>query len=295
MTAKVLVTGGTGFVGSRLVEALLARGDEVCVVTRKIAGRPARKRLRWAEWLPAHDGFDAVVHLAGAGIFDGRWSAKRKAILRSSRLDSTHRIVEALGTASPRPRAFVCASAIGIYGDRSAEELGEDAHPGDDYLATLCRDWEGEAARANEHDVRTTSVRIGVVLGLGGGALSKLLLPFKLGLGGPIGAGRQFMSWVHVDDLVRLLLHAVDDERLAGPVNATAPEVVDNRAFSKALGRALHRPVLLPLPPLALRVALGEVSGVLTGSQRCSSAKARSTGFEFRFGELDTAFADLLG
>ena len=295
MAAKVLVAGGTGFVGQRLVDALLARGDEVCVVTRKVAGRPEREHLRWAEWLPALDGFDAVVHLAGAGIFDGRWTAKRKAILRSSRLASTHRIVEALGTATPRPRAFVCASAIGIYGDCGERVLTEEAAPGDDYLATLCRDWEAEAARASEHGVRTTSVRIGVVLGLGGGALTKLLLPFKLGLGGPIGAGRQSMSWVHVDDLVRLLLHALDDERLSGPVNATAPGVVSNAEFSRALGRALHRPALLPLPPLALRLALGEVAEVLTGSQNCSAQKSQAAGFEYRFPALDAALADLLG
>ena len=300
MTAKVLVSGGTGFVGSRLVEALLARGDEVCVVTRKVDGRPVREHLRWTEWLPPLDGFDAVVHLAGAGIFDGRWNAKRKDILRSSRLETTRRMVEALGKATPKPRAFVCASAIGFYGDCGEQVLTEDASPGDDFLATLCRDWEAEAARASEPhgdatSVRTTSVRTGVVLGLGGGALSKLLLPFKLGLGGPIGAGRQSMSWVHLDDLVGLFLHAIDDERLAGPVNATSPGVVSNAEFSRALGRALHRPALLPLPPLALRLALGEVAEVLTGSQKCSAQKAQDAGFEFRFPTIDAALADLLG
>jgi len=264
-------------------------------VTRKVDGRPVREHLRWTEWLPPLDGYDAVVHLAGAGIFDGRWNAERKDILRSSRLATTRRLVDALGKATPQPRTFVCASAIGFYGDCGERLLTEDAAPGDDFLATLCRDWEAEAARANEHGVRTTSVRTGVVLGLGGGALSKLLLPFKLGIGGPIGAGRQFMSWVHLDDLVGLFLHAIDDERLAGPVNATAPGVVSNADFSRALGRALHRPALLPLPPLALRLALGEVSEVLTGSQNCSAQKAQDAGFEYRFPTIDAALADLLG
>jgi len=292
---KVLVTGGTGFVGAHLVEALLARGDEVTVVTREPAGRAPRAGLHWEGWLPAIDRFDAVVHLAGAGIFDGRWNTKRKAVLRSSRLDSTRSIVEALAASANQPRAFVCASAIGYYGERGADLLSEEAPPGDDFLATLCRDWETEAARANEYGVRTTSIRTGVVLGRGGGALQKLLPPFKLGLGGPIGAGRQSMSWIHLEDLVGLILFAVDDARLAGPVNGTAPGVVSNRDFSKALGRALHRPALLPLPPIALRLGLGEVSLVLTGSQNCSAAKALAAGFEFRFPQIDAALRDLVG
>lgn len=295
MTTKVLVTGGTGFVGGRLIEALLARGDEVVAVTRTPEQRPARERLRWVGWSPEIDGIDAVVHLAGASIFEGRWNPKRKAVLRSSRLDSTRSLVEAMGAVERKPRAFVCASAVGFYGSRGDELLSETSSPGDDFLAVLCRDWEEAAARAGEHGVRTTSVRIGIVLGNGGGALEKLLLPFKMFVGGPIGAGRQKMSWVHLDDLVGLLLHAIDDERLGGPVNATAPGVVDNKAFSSALGRALHRPSLLPVPPFALRLALGEVADVLCGSQHCSSAKAREAGYAFRFPELDGAFGDLLG
>ena len=295
MSAKVLVTGATGFVGGRLVEALLARGDEVVGVTRTPLGRATRPGLTWAEWLPELDGFDAVVHLAGAGIFDGRWNAKRKAVLRSSRLDSTERIVKALATAENKPRAFVCASAIGYYGSRGDEPLPEDSSPGDDFLAQLCRDWEAAAAEAGEHGVRTTRVRTGIVLGNGGGALDKLLLPFKLFVGGPIGAGRQKMSWVHLDDLVGLILHAIDDERLSGPVNGTAPGVVDNKTFSAALGRALRRPSLLPVPPFALRLALGEVAEVLCGSQNCTSDKARGAGYQFQFPTIDGAFADLLG
>jgi hypothetical protein len=292
----VLLTGGTGFVGSKVLEHLLARGDTVTVVSRNPTGRSARERLDHAPWLPELAPYDAIVHLAGESIFGQRWSPVQKGVLRASRIDSTRRIVAALKetVACGVPKVFVCASAIGYFGDRGDEVLAEDAAAGDDFLAGLCVEWEREAQHARTHGARVVNVRIGVVLGEGGGALAQMLLPFKLGLGGRIGNGRQYMSWVHADDLARLILFALDNEALEGPVNANAPAATTNTEFTKALGRALHRPTVLPIPPFALRLRFGEVADVLTTGQRGVPAKAQSAGFEFRFPEIDGALQEIL-
>lgn len=294
---KVLVTGGTGFVGSRLVDALLARGDEVTIVTRSPEGKPTRPGLDYTDWKLDLDPYDGVVHLAGEPLFGKRWSPVQKAVIKASRVDSTRKIVAALAEckACPQPRAFVCASAIGIYGDRGDEPLPESASAGDDFLADVCIAWEEEAAKAREHGARVTSVRIGVVLGPEGGALKLMLPPFKLGVGGPVGSGKQYMSWIHVDDLVGLILHALDDSKVAGAVNGTAPEAVTNKEFTKTLGRTLNRPAFLPAPPLAMKLVLGEAAGILVASQRCVPERTRELGYTFSHPELAGALADLLG
>jgi uncharacterized protein (TIGR01777 family) len=290
---RVLVTGGTGFVGHRLQGALVASGHTIEVVTRTPERhRSASSGVSFVPWLPELGREQAIVHLAGEPLFARRWNAAVKAELRASRVDSTRRLVEAMRSAATRPEVFVCASAVGFYGDRGDEVLGESSAPGDGFLAEVCRAWEAEALRAEELGVRVVRLRIGVVLGSDGGALARMLLPFRLGLGGPIGSGKQWFSWIHRGDLAALIVRAVDDPALSGAYNAVAPQAVTNRDFARALGRALHRPAFLPAPALALRLALGEVTDVLLESQRCVPQAALAAGFAFRFPELGAALAD---
>ena len=291
---RVVVTGASGTIGGALAQALRARGDDVTGITRSPGGR-GRGDIDWRSWddLPAAVAeADAVVHLAGAGVADKRWSAARKRELRDSRIDTARRIVAAIGAAAEKPGVFVCGSAVGIYGSRGDELLSEASAPGDDFLARLCVDWEAAAQGAG---VRTVTLRTGVVLAREGGALAKLLPPFKLGAGGPIGRGRQYMPWIHRDDIVGLILHAIDTPTLEGPLNGVAPEPVRNAAFGKALGAALRRPALMPTPPIALRLLLGERAGVLTASQRVSAARAQESGYAFRHPAIDGALRDLVG
>lgn len=294
---KVLVTGGTGFVGARLVAELAARGDDVTVVTRAPA-RAAAEGVSFIGWEPFPDpaAYEAVVHLAGEPILAKRWTPAQRERLRSSRVDTTRELWRAMKHSSQRPSAFVCASAVGIYGDRGDEELTEQSAPGPDtdFLANLCRVWEGEARRADKLGVRTTRLRLGVVLGSGGGALREMLPPFRLGLGGPIGSGRQFMSWIHVDDAAGMIRWALDTDAVQGAYNAVAPGVATNREFSRALGRVLHRPARLPIPPAALRLRWGQGVSVLTASQRALPARALEQGFRFEHPEIEGALRAIL-
>jgi len=292
---KVLLTGGTGFVGNRLVNALVAAGHTVSVVTRTPERhRTARAGVDYVGWLPPLDRHQALVHLSGEPIFGARWSAEVKGAIRASRIDSTRRLVEALRACARRPAVLVCASAIGWYGDRGDEVLTEASAPGSGFLAEVCQAWEDEAQRAEELGVRVVRVRIGVVLGAKGGALAQMLLPFKLGLGGPLGSGSQWFSWVHLRDVVALFVRAVDDPSLRGAFNATAPNPVTNREFTRTLGRVLHRPAFLPIPPLALRLRFGDAAQVLTASQRCLPEAALRAGFTFQFATLEGALRDIL-
>ncbi|MHC5210969.1 MAG: TIGR01777 family oxidoreductase [Planctomycetota bacterium] len=290
---NVLVAGGTGFIGRRLVELLVERGDVVTVVSRDPSGarKSGPKGASHRGWLPSLDAYDAVVNLAGTNIFDRRWNAAVKQLIRDSRVQSTRRIVEAIRAAQSPPRVLVNGSAVGYYGDRGAETLPDTATPGTDFMAQVCRAWEEEALRC---PVRTVLLRTGVVLGRDGGALKRMALPFKLGVGGPIGLGRQYFPWIHRDDLVGLILLALDNEDVHGPLNGVAPGTLRNAAFTRSLGRALHRPTLFPVPPLALRLAFGAVAQVLTASQRCIPEAAKRHGYEFRFPDIDGALAEIL-
>jgi hypothetical protein len=293
--SKVLLTGGTGFVGNRLVDGLVAAGHTVSVVTRTPERhRSARAGVDYVGWLPDLQRYQAVVNLAGAPIFGTKWTAAVKDEIRSSRVESTRRLVEGLRAAQPRPAVLVSASAIGWYGERGDEPLSEGAGPGTGFLAEVCQAWEAEALAAEELGVRVVRVRIGVVLGPNGGALQQMLLPFKLGLGGPIGSGAQWFSWVHLRDLVALLVRAVEDETLRGAVNGTAPNPVTNKEYARTLGHVLHRPTVLSIPPFALRLRFGEAAEVLTASLRCLPEAALKAGFEFRFGTLEGALRDIL-
>lgn len=291
---KVLVSGATGFIGRALVVALRARGDEV----RALARDPSRARAglgvdafawdaRSAVPADAVRGVDAVVHLAGEGIAEKRWNTKRKAELRDSRIEGTRRIVEAIAATSPRPAVLVSGSAIGFYGNVPEGDLTEASPAGKDFLAQLCVDWEAAALPAEKLGMRVVTLRTGVVLGKGGGALAKMLLPFKLGAGGPIGSGKQWMSWIHLDDEVGLVLHALDRPELTGPLNATAPTAARNVEFVRALGKALRRPAIAPAPAFAMKLAFGEMASVvLLGGQKVLPAKAQASGYRFRHPEL---------
>lgn len=292
---RVLVTGGTGFVGSRLVSSLCARSDLVTVVTRHPeSARAARAGVTYERWLPDVSRFDAVVHLAGEPIAGKRWNAAVKSAIRSSRVDTTRNLVDALRAATPRPRVFVCGSATGYYGDRGEELLPESAPPADTFLAEVCVAWEAEAARAEELGVRRVSIRTSTVLGANGGALARLVPLFRLGLGGPFGSGRAWFPWVHLHDLCDLIVHAIDRQEVCGAINATSPGIVRNKEFARTLGRVLRRPAILPVPKTALRIVLGEVASFLTESQHCVPERALAAGFCFAHPALAPALRDVL-
>jgi uncharacterized protein (TIGR01777 family) len=304
---RVFITGGTGLVGTHLVRRLRERGDEVALLTR----RPAAARERFADctvvegdpmqagpWMDAVADSEAVINLAGEGIFNRRWSDAFKSLLRDSRVKSTEHVVQALAknprTPAGTPKVLANASAVGYYGFHGDEELDEAAPAGDDFLARVCVDWERAARAAESAGVRVVVVRIGIVLDKSGGALAKLLTPFKLFAGGPAGSGNQWMSWIHNDDLAGLFLLALDNPRAVGPLNSTAPRPVTNREFGKALGRALSRPSFMPTPAFALRLMLGEVADIITQGQKVLPKKALELGYAFRFPELDAALANIL-
>jgi uncharacterized protein (TIGR01777 family) len=304
---RVFLTGGTGLVGTRLIKRLRERGDEVVLLTR----RPAVARDKLGDgtvvegdptqpgpWMDAVADCDAVINLAGENIFGRRWSDDFKKTLLDSRVRSTENVVQALARHPKAPggasKVLVNASAVGYYGPRGDEEINEDAPPGDDFLAHVCVEWEKAARGAEAAGARVALMRIGVVLDREGGALAALLTPFKMGVGGPAGSGRQWMPWIHHADVVGLLLFAMDNAGARGPINTTAPHPVTNREFSKALGRALHRPAFLPVPGFALRLRFGEVAGVILTGQRVVPREALKLGYAFQFPTVDAALADIL-
>jgi uncharacterized protein (TIGR01777 family) len=304
---RVTVTGATGLIGPALVSALRERAAQVTVLTRD----PDRARaladlrsvegveaVRWdlmGEPAPARAlaGRDAVVHMAGAPVAQ-RWSARAKRAIHDSRVIGTHNLLEGLSQADPRPRTLISSSAIGYYGAHGEEPLDEDAPPGEDFLARVCVEWEAAAAAASELGVRVVQVRTGVVLARGGGALAKMLPPFRLGVGGPVAGGYQYMPWIHAQDVVGMMLAALADERWSGPINATAPEPVRNRDFASVLGHVLGRPALLPVPGLALRLLYGEMAQIVTTGARVMPAKPLVLGYEFAHPHLEEALRQAL-
>ena len=291
---RVLVTGGTGLVGRPACDALRAAGHAVTIVSREPGRVPARA-IGWDGLRTAMPETDAIVNLAGESVAGGRWTAARKAAIRSSRIEATRALVDAAAAASPRPKILVNASAVGYYGPHGDEPLDETAAAGTDFLARLCVEWEAEARRAEALGVRVVVVRLGVVLAPDGGALSAMLLPFRAGLGGPIGGGRQWISWVHRDDVVGLLREAVGNTEYAGPVNATSPNPVTNRDFARALGRALHRPTVLPVPGIGLRLLMGEMATMLLTGQRVLPKVAERRGYAWQQPELPGALERCVG
>lgn len=300
---RVVVSGGTGFVGRTLCAALVRAGHEVRVTTRDLEG--ARRRLPPPVdlvhpsgpegWADAVRGAEAVVNLAGESIADGRWTPGRKNALQRSRVATTRSLVEACRAVEKPPSVFVSASAVGYYGPRGDEKIDETTAPGDDFLARLCVAWEAEAERVREIDgVRLVIPRIGIVLGAGGGALERMVIPFNLFVGGPIGSGKQWLSWVHRQDVVALLVDALTNERMQGPINVAAPDARTMADFSRSLGAALRRPSWIPVPSFALRLALGEMAEMLLTGQRCTPTAAEAAGYRFRYRSLGDALAEIL-
>lgn len=301
---RILVTGGTGLIGSTLCNALIDRGDTVVGLSRD-PDRASRTlpRVEWHGWeasserppARAFEDVRAVINLAGEPI-NQRWNDEVKDRIARSRIKATRNLVETIATLDNRPEVLISGSAIGYYGDRGDELLYEDAEPGDDFLAGIVVRWEEKAREAEEFGLRVATIRSGHVLDPRGGLLKELLLPFKLGVGGPIAGGRQYMSWIHRHDEVGILLWALENEAASGPINATAPNPVTNRDFSKALGRQLGRPAVLPLPGFAIDIAKGGgVGHAAREGQRVFPRKATQNGYEFKQPELTGALANLLG
>ena len=291
-----LLTGATGFIGTRLTEMLLAKGSPVFYLGRK-RSKQLNSRAAFQVWkdpagtmtpLDSVPRFDAVIHLAGEPIAQ-RWTSDVKRKIKESRTRTTRNLVEGIARLRHRPRVLVSASAIGYYGDRGNELLAETSGPGAGFLAELCQEWEHEAAQARKFGLRVVSIRTGVVLAKDGGALAQMLRPFLLGVGGPLGDGSQWMSWIHRDDLVRMFHWAAENEAITGALNGTAPEPVTNRDFTKALARALHRPAVIPVPKFALRAMYGEMADFLFDSIRAVPAAAESSGFSSLYPRLGEA------
>ncbi|MBI4115524.1 MAG: TIGR01777 family protein [Candidatus Omnitrophica bacterium] len=300
---RIVLTGGTGFIGSALRESLIEKGHEVVILTRR-ASRENQPgiRTRYRYWNPAEegawqkevDGVDGVINLAGEPLVGKRWTRAQKQMLLESRTGSTQAIVRAIRNAKKKPLFLINASAVGYYGAHGDEKLTEENPHGKDFLGQLCQAWEAHALRAQDFGVRVVLIRIGIVLEKGGGALAKMRPPFNLGLGGPLGTGEQWMSWIHLADLIRLFHLAVEKKEIQGPVNGTAPNPVTMLEFAKTLGKVLHRPAVFPVPAFLLKILLGEMADVLLTGQRVIPKKAFSQGFTFQFPTLREAFLEIL-
>ena len=301
---RILVSGSTGFLGTAFIESLVPQGHTVVRLirpgtTQKGAAGAAAQTVPWDPVsgqfdAAAAEGADALVHLAGASIAGGRWNATRKNLLRTSRIDATRHLVGALAKLQRPPRVIVAASAIGYYGNRGEETLTEASAPGSDFLAGLCREWEAETARAREFGARVVNLRFGIVLAEHGGALPQIALPFKLGAGGRLGNGRQWMSWLTLREAVSIIEFALASTGLAGPVNAVGPNPVRNSEFTSILSKTLHRPAFFPAPAFALRLALGEMAdGLLLASQKVVPSKLVAAGYQFQQPDLVSALATI--
>jgi uncharacterized protein (TIGR01777 family) len=308
---KIVVAGGTGFLGAPLCGSWADEGHEVLVLTRSLppgrslhepgTGVPGVTRVGWIplqhgdDLTRTIDGATAVVNIAGESLDARRWTAARKQAIRDSRLNATRALAAAIRASAAPPSAFVSGSAVGYYGDRGAEMVAEDAPPGHDFLGRLCVEWEDEARGAERHGVRLAIVRTGIALERSGGALPRMMRPFRFFVGGPIGSGRQYLSWIHRLDWIEMVRWAVESADAAGAINATAPHPVTMREFSRALGHAMRRPALAPgVPRFVLRLAVGEIADTLVTGQRVVPGKALAAGFHFRYPEIDIALRGIL-
>jgi uncharacterized protein len=292
---SILIFGGSGLVGTALATALRADGKDAIVLRAPRVGDPNWDPAAGAKEVAAMEGAEAVVHLGGASIGGGRWTPERKKVLRGSRVDSTRLLVDAMTLLREKPKVFVCASAVGYYGSRGDETLTESSAAGNDFLGTVTEDWEAQATRAAEKGIRTVMTRFGVVLSAKGGALPKMLTPFKLGAGGRLGDGKQWMAWVAIDDVVGAIRWAIANPEARGPVNVVAPNPVENREFTRVLARVLDRPAIFPAPAFALRLMLGEMAdALLLSSQRAKPEKLLAAGYKFQFENLEPALRHTL-
>ncbi len=295
---KVLISGSHGLVGSTLIKSLESDGHEVVRLVRhpptgasEIEWSPERYSIALARL----EGFDAVIHLAGESIAEGRWNEEKKRRIRESRVKGTRLLSDSLANIKHPPKSFLCASAIGYYGNRGDEILTESSPPGDDFLAEVCVEWEKASEEAVQKGIRTVNLRFGIILDSKGGALAKMLPPFRMGVGGKIGTGRQWMSWIALDDVVGAIKRALTNETLSGPVNFVAPNPVTNREFTKTLGKVLSRPTLFSIPAFGARLAFGEMAdALLLSSQRVEPERLKKAGYQFRYSELKGALRHVL-
>lgn len=305
MPMKIVIAGATGFIGAPLSELLIRSGHELTLLTRRI--RPTASlsaRVRHVAWNPEDEtsiveevgACDAVINLAGESVANKRWTKSQKEKILTSRVNATQILVRSIQKAKTKPNVLINASAMGFYGPRGDEVVDETDHVGDDFLARVCKAWEAHAIRAEDFNLRVVRLRIGVVLGKGGGALAKILPPFNLFIGGWLGSGNQWLSWIHLEDAVRLIDFCLTNDRARGAINLTAPEPVTNKQFSQALARTLKRPCVAPVPSLALKLLIGQMaSELLLKGQRVIPKKALELGFSFRFPEIRSTLENLLG
>lgn len=295
----ILITGGTGLIGRQLCKALLAQGHELTVFSRNPAsvsvkcGTGVHAMATFGEWHPGQT-FDAVINLAGEPIVDARWTARRKQVLWESRVTFTRELVRHIAAAGHKPTVLLSGSAVGYYGDRGDVALDEAADAGEDFAAQLCKAWEDAARAAEQAGVRVCRLRTGLVLSNSGGLLGRMLLPFKLGLGARLGDGKQWMSWVHIDDYVAMVLRLLSDAQASGPYNMTAPQPVTNAEFTAALAKVLHRPALFAAPALLLKLAMGERASLLLEGQKVLPGRMSAAGYRFKFSYLADALGNLL-
>lgn len=304
MSKKIIITGATGLIGKRLSKVLADRGDEVIVFSRNVES--ARKKIpyiksfvRWNyrnpdEWKNHLGGKDAIVHLAGVNLFSRRWNEKFKYEIVESREVSTRNLVQSFEDCKDKPEVFISASGIGYYGDGGDKILSEDATKGNDFLADVCDVWEFESRKAGEYGIRNVQLRTGIVLSTEDGALKQMLLPFKLFVGGSLGSGKQWFPWLHIDDVVGIYIHAIDNKNVSGAVNAASPGIVRMNEFAETLGKVLHRPSFFPVPEFVLRIVVGEAAGTVVIGQRVIANKLLESGYKFKFENLKMALKDLL-
>lgn len=304
MPKKIIITGATGLIGKKLSKVLATRGDEVTVFSRNIDS--AKKKLPYLnnfvtwnyknpdEWKNHLDGKDAIVHLAGVNLFSKRWNDHFKKDIVESREVSTGNLVKSLKDCKDKPGIFITASGVGYYGDGGDTILPEDSPKGNDFLAEVCEIWERESQKAGDYGIRNVQIRTGIVLSPEDGALKQMLLPFKLFVGGPLGSGKQWFPWLHIDDIINIYIHAIDNKNISGPVNAASPGIVRMKEFAKTLGNVIKRPSLFPVPEFALRIVVGEAAGTVVTGQRVSVDKLLKSGYNFGFENPEDALKDLL-
>lgn len=301
---KILITGATGSIGRRIVQDLFAKSNKVITFSRnpksaeeKIPKEAAVVKWNYSEpdeWKEHLNGSDAVIHLAGANLSGRRWNDEFKKIAYESRIVSTRNLVEVIKSVEQKPKVFICANAVGIYGNRYDEVLDENSETGNDFLAKLCNDWETELKRVENYGVRWVSLRTGLVLSKGEGLLQQLYLPFKFFVGGPLAGGKQWFPWIHIDDIAGIYCHSLDNESVQGPVNAVSPNIVRMKEFANKFGKALNRPSIFPIPKLAMKLVAGEVADYAVMSQRVSVEKILNAGYKFKFENLEEALKNIL-